>query len=213
MAIYNNILNCYSLTFCFNFFFLQLQLCNWFYVRLLLSGANLLKFFPGHRPPSVCLAVSKFQMQMEQGKRKICLANNKYFLNQFSTCSAIQFCLVNSSFFSFFLLLNKYWFWSAESFLSLFYTLVFCFAFFTRSLLPFKIKYAFLICGKHKVSRVLLVSLKLPSNANTSTGTELDKCRGKVIAYRQLRLCGPRMSLIRVPTFNASVLSCHVAYY
>lgn len=102
MPIYINILNCYSLTFCFNFFFLQLQLCNWFYVRLLLSGANLLKFSPGHRPPSVCLAVSKFQMQMEQGKRKICLANNKYFLNQFSTCSAIQFCLVNSSFFSFF---------------------------------------------------------------------------------------------------------------
>lgn len=169
-----------------------------------------MKFSPGHRPPSVCLAVSKFQMQMEQGKRKICLANNKYFLNQFSTCSAIQFCLVNSSFFSFFLLLNKYWFWSAESFLSLFYTLVFCFAFFTRLLLPFKIKYAFLICGKHKVSRVLLVSLKLPSNANWHWTWQMS---GQGYRLPTTEAGGPRMSLIRVPTFNASVLSCHVAYY
>lgn len=165
-----------------------------------------------HLPLSVCLFLSIFQMQMEQGKRKICLANNKYFLNQFSTCSAIQFCLVNSSFFSFFiaeqiliLICRKF----SQFILYTCFLLCVLYAFAVACL-----KYAFLICGKHKVRPVLLVSLKLPSNANTSPGTELDKCRGKVIAYRlRLRLCGPRMSLIRVPTFNASVLSCRVAYY
>lgn len=157
-----------------------------------------------HLPLSVCLFLSIFQMQMEQGKRKICLANNKYFLNQFSTCSAIQFCLVNSSFFfSFFI---------AEQILILICRKFSQFILYACFLLC--VLYAFAVACLKYVRCVLLVSLKLPSNANTSPGTELDKCRGKVIAYRlRLRLCGPRMSLIRVPTFNASVLSCRVAYY
>lgn len=98
IPIYINILNCYSLTFCFNFFFFTVTIVQLVLRSSFIVGSKPFEVLP-RPPPPVSQSVSKFQMQMEQGKRKICLANNKYFLNQFSTCSAIQFCLVNSSFF------------------------------------------------------------------------------------------------------------------